>query len=58
MMTGGVGLGAAMIKAMRFADSRGVFAAIVEIALVGYLLVKLMGAARRRLLIWHPEAAG
>ncbi len=58
MMTGGIGLGGSMIKAMRFADSPGVFAAIVEIALVGYALVRLMGALRRRLLIWHPEAAG
>ncbi len=56
MMTGGIGLGGTMIKAMRFADSPGVFAAIVEIAVVGYGLVRLMDAARRRLLIWHQEA--
>jgi ABC-type nitrate/sulfonate/bicarbonate transport system permease component len=56
MMTGGIGLGGAMIKSSRFADSPGVFAAIVEIAVVGYALVKLMGWARRRLLLWHPEA--
>ena len=29
---------------------------IVEIALAGYVLVKLMAALRRRLLAWHPEA--
>lgn len=56
MMTGGVGLGGAMIKAARFADSPGVFAAIVEIAIVGYALVKAMALIRRRLLIWHQEA--
>jgi ABC-type nitrate/sulfonate/bicarbonate transport system permease component len=56
MKLGGVGLGGAMITASRFADSPGVFAGIVEIAVAGYLLVKLMAAARRRLLAWHPEA--
>ena len=56
MMTGGIGLGGAMIKAMRFADSPGMFAAIVEIAVVGYALVKAMAAIRRRLLVWHQEA--
>jgi ABC-type nitrate/sulfonate/bicarbonate transport system permease component len=45
-----------MITASRFADSPGVFAGIVEIAIAGYLLVKLMAAARRRLLAWHPES--
>jgi len=56
MKMGGVGLGGAMITASRFADSPGVFAGIVEIALAGYVLVKLMAALRRRLLAWHPEA--
>ena len=56
MKLGGVGLGGAMITASRFADSPGVFAGIVEIAIAGYALVKLMAAARRRLLAWHPEA--
>jgi len=56
MKLGGVGLGGAMITASRFADSPGVFAGIVEIALAGYALVKLMAVARRRLLAWHPEA--
>lgn len=55
MKLGGVGLGGAMITASRFADSPGVFAGIVEIAVAGYLLVKLMAALRRRLLAWHPE---
>jgi len=56
MKMGGIGLGGAMITASRFADSPGVFAGIVEIALAGYVLVKLMALARRRLLAWHPEA--
>lgn len=56
MLMGGYGLGGAMITASRFANSTGVFAGIVEIAVVGYCLVKAMSVIRRRLLIWHPEA--
>jgi ABC-type nitrate/sulfonate/bicarbonate transport system permease component len=56
MMMGGYGLGGAMMTASRFADSRGVFAGIVEIAVIGYALVKSMALLRRRLLAWHAEA--
>jgi ABC-type nitrate/sulfonate/bicarbonate transport system permease component len=56
MLMGGYGLGGAMVHASRFADSRGVFAGIVEIAVVGYVFVKAMALVRRRLLIWHQEA--
>ena len=56
MLMGGYGLGGAMNTASRFADSRGVFAGIVEIAVVGYCLVKGMAMLRRRLLLWHQEA--
>jgi ABC-type nitrate/sulfonate/bicarbonate transport system permease component len=56
MMMGGYGLGGAMMTASRFADSRGVFAGIVEIAVIGYALVKSMAFVRRRLLAWHAEA--
>jgi ABC-type nitrate/sulfonate/bicarbonate transport system permease component len=56
MLMGGYGLGGAMMTASRFADSRGVFAGIVEIAVVGYVLVKGMAIVRRRLLLWHQEA--
>ena len=56
MFMGGYGLGGAMNTASRFADSRGVFAGIVEIAVIGYALVKGMALIRRRLLAWHPEA--
>lgn len=57
MKMGGIGLGAAMMNATRFADSPGVFAGIVEIAVAGYALVKAMALLRRRLLAWHPEAS-
>jgi ABC-type nitrate/sulfonate/bicarbonate transport system permease component len=55
MAMGGYGLGGAMMQASRFADSRGVFAGIVEIAILGYALVVVMAALRRRLLRWHQE---
>jgi len=57
MAMGGYGLGGAMMSASRFADSRGVFAGIVEIAIVGYGLIKAMAVIRRRLLVWHQETA-
>jgi len=57
MAMGGYGLGGAMMSASRFADSRGVFAGIVEIAIVGYALIKAMALVRRRLLVWHHETA-
>ena len=56
MLMGGQGLGGAMIAASRFADSAGVFAGIVEIAVAGLCLVKGIAMLRRRLLLWHPEA--
>jgi ABC-type nitrate/sulfonate/bicarbonate transport system permease component len=57
MAMGGYGLGGAMMTASRYANSPGVFAGIVEIAVVGYILIKAMALIRRRLLIWHAEAA-
>lgn len=56
MLMGGYGLGGAMMTASRFANSVGVFAGIVEIAVIGYVMVKTMSMIRRRLLIWHQEA--
>ncbi len=56
MAMGGYGLGGAMMGASRFADSAGVFAGIVEVGIVGYVLIKIMAVVRRRLLIWHQEA--
>ena len=56
MAMGGYGLGGAMINASRFADSRGVFAGIVEIAVIGYALIRAMALIRAHLLSWHQEA--
>lgn len=58
MAMGGYGLGGAMITASRFAESTGVFAGILEIAIVGYALIKAMALIRRLLLAWHQEASG
>ena len=57
MAMGGYGLGGAMMTASRYANSPGVFAGIVEIAVVGYILIKAMAMVRRRLLVWHAEVA-
>jgi ABC-type nitrate/sulfonate/bicarbonate transport system permease component len=56
MAMGGYGIGGSMQTSSRMADSLGVFAGIVEVAVVGYLLVKLMAILRRRLLQWHQES--
>jgi ABC-type nitrate/sulfonate/bicarbonate transport system permease component len=56
MTTASSGLGGEMLHASRFVDSLGVFAALVEIAIVGLLLIKIMAVARTRLLHWHQEA--
>jgi taurine transport system permease protein len=56
MLMGGNGVGGTMISAGRFADSVGVFAGIVEIIILGFLVVKGLELLRRRLLIWHPES--
>ena len=56
MVMGGNGLGSAMITASRFADSVGVFASIVEIAVAGFVLIKSMEVIRRWLLLWHQES--
>ncbi len=56
MIMGGPGLGGAMISASRFADSPGVFAGIIEIAIAGFCVVKGMAMARRRILVWHQES--
>jgi ABC-type nitrate/sulfonate/bicarbonate transport system permease component len=44
-----------MIEASRKADSRGVFAGIIEISIVGWIFVKAMAMTRARLLFWHAE---
>jgi ABC-type nitrate/sulfonate/bicarbonate transport system permease component len=55
MMMGGYGLGGAMMEASRLLDSPGVFAGIVEIAMVGHGVISAMALLRRQLLAWHPE---
>jgi ABC-type nitrate/sulfonate/bicarbonate transport system permease component len=57
MAMGGEGIGGTIITEMRFADSPGVFSGIIAIAIVGSILVKVMELIRRRLLVWHAEAA-
>ena len=56
MAMGGYGIGGSMQTASRMADSLGVFAGIIEIAVIGYALVKSMALLRHRLLLWHQEA--
>jgi ABC-type nitrate/sulfonate/bicarbonate transport system permease component len=56
MLMGGAGLGGAMIQSSRFADSPGVFAGIIEIAIAGLALVKGTAVLRHRLLAWHQES--
>jgi len=55
MLMSGTGIGGTMINAGRFADSVGVFAGIVEIAVIGILVVRGVEFLRRRLLAWHAE---
>jgi ABC-type nitrate/sulfonate/bicarbonate transport system permease component len=57
MAMGGEGLGGTIMTEMRFADSPGVFAGIIAIAVVGSLLIKAMEFIRRRVLVWQAEAA-
>lgn len=56
MLMGGVGLGGAMIRAQRFADSVGVFSGIIQIGFTGFLVIFSMRLLRRYLLPWHEEA--
>jgi ABC-type nitrate/sulfonate/bicarbonate transport system permease component len=56
MLMGGYGVGSGMVDAWRFADSPGVFAGIVEMAVVGFVMVRGMAMLRRRMLLWHQEA--
>ena len=56
MLMSGKGIGGTMINAGRFADSVGVFAGIVEIAIVGIVVIRGVEYIRRRLLVWHAEA--
>ena len=55
MMLGGSGLGGAMMGSWRFADSVGVFSGLLQLSVVGFILIQIMSAVRRRVLKWHPE---
>ncbi len=55
MQMGGRGLGDAMLVAARYAQSPGVFAGIIEIGSLGFVIIKGMEMTRRRLLKWHQE---
>ena len=54
---GGDGLGGRMLQAENYADSVGVYAGIIEIAVVGAVAVGFMARLRQRLLRWHAEGA-
>jgi ABC-type nitrate/sulfonate/bicarbonate transport system permease component len=56
-LMGGEGIGGKLLVAQRFADSPGVFAGIVEIAVSGAIVIKTLEYFRRRLLAWHPETS-
>jgi ABC-type nitrate/sulfonate/bicarbonate transport system permease component len=55
MIMGGGGIGSQLLVATRFADSVGLFAGIVEIAILGTILIRSLAYLRRRLLVWHSE---
>ena len=57
MLTGSVGLGGYLIQGYRFAVTTTVFAGFFVIGGLGYALLALFAAARRRLLAWHEETA-
>ena len=57
MLMGGDGLGGRMLQAENYADSVGVYAGIIEIAVVGAIAVGGMARMRQRLLRWHVETA-
>jgi taurine transport system permease protein len=54
---GGQGIGAAMLRSARYVDSVGVFAGIVEIGVLGYLVIRMLILVRRWALPWHRENA-
>lgn len=58
MIMGGGGLGGALLQASRFANSVGVFAGIIEIAILGTVLLAVVRRSRGWLLNWHSEKTG
>lgn len=57
MLTGGDGLGSYMIRGVRFSDSETAFAGILAMLLTGLVFMQVAVMLRRRLLLWHAEAA-
>jgi ABC-type nitrate/sulfonate/bicarbonate transport system permease component len=55
MLMGGRGLGDAMLVSARYAQTPGVFAGIIEIGTLGFIVIKTGEYIRRRLLVWHQE---
>jgi taurine transport system permease protein len=55
MIMGGGGIGGQILNSSRLADSVGLFAGIVEIALIGTALIRGFALLRRWLLRWHAE---
>ena len=55
MLTGGGGLGGAMMEGTRLADPAGVFANLLMIGFLGFLAMKGLQLLRRRVLVWHEE---
>ena len=55
MLMGGTGVGGSIINGMRMSESPQLFAGIVAVGVVGYVLNAAMTRLRRRLLHWHQE---
>lgn len=55
MLMGGNGIGSSIINGMRMSDSPELFGGIVMVAIIGYLLTKIMELVRKSLLAWHQE---
>ena len=57
MLSGGVGLGATIMYAGRFADMQTVLIGVIAASLLGFGAIKLFEMMRYRLLIWHQETS-
>ena len=55
MFMGGIGLGGSIINGMRMSESPQLFAGIVVVGAIGFLLDQILTWLRRSALIWHPE---
>lgn len=56
MLMGGSGVGGSIIDGMRLSDSPELFAGIVTVGVLGFLLDRAMDRLRRRALAWHQES--